>query len=126
MMPTHTDLVIGSGLAAHSQLGGRSVCNPVPDRLPLVGLSWAFSLKRRSGDLSPVVELKFELFDHLGQPLVCKGISGFQSELPGLLQLPLQRSTVYPCHLITPANRLALLAAYARMTTQLDCSPMKI
>jgi hypothetical protein len=63
----------------------------------------ASSLKRLSGDLSLVSKLKFQLFDHLGQPLSREWISGFQGEPAGLLQFPFQCSTVHPRHLKAPA-----------------------
>src|ERR1700731_2881633 len=69
---------------------------------------WASLLKRLSGDLSIVPELKFQLFNHLGQPLPREGIGGFQSEPAGLLQLLLKYSKVRPRHLIAPDNWVAV------------------
>jgi hypothetical protein len=85
-----------STAAAVVALAGRGGLTPeMRGRLPR---------SRLSSDLSIVPELKFQLFDHLGQPLSREGIGGFQSKPAGLLQLPFQCLTVHPRHLIAPAN----------------------
>ena len=49
------------------------------------------------------LELKFQLFNHLGQSLPRERIGGFQGEPAGLLQLPFQRLTFHSRHAIYPA-----------------------
>ena len=60
--------------------------------------------QRGLGNLPLVVQLKFQLFNELGQPLPGERIGRLHSQPPGLLQLPLQFSMVRARHLSAPAK----------------------
>jgi hypothetical protein len=64
----------------------------------------ALRLRRltRLGDLSLVPELKFQLFDQLGQTLSREGIRGLHGEPAGLLQFRLQSRALKACHIRAP------------------------
>jgi hypothetical protein len=66
--------------------------------------------RRGLGDLALVVKVKFQLFDELGEPLPREGIGRLHSQPTGLLQPPLQFSTVRARHLSAPANWTARTA----------------
>ena len=66
--------------------------------------------RRGLGDLARVAKLKFQLFNKLGEPLPRQRIGRLHSQPPGLLQLPLQFSTVRARHLSAPANWTARTA----------------
>jgi hypothetical protein len=57
-----------------------------------------------SGDLPPVLELKFQFLDQLGQPLSRERIGGLQRQSPGLCQLPLEFVAVFALHGGAPAR----------------------
>src|SRR5258706_13428895 len=73
--------------------------------------AWDSRLARRGlGDLTRVAKLKFQLFNELGEPLPRQRIGRLHGQPPGLLQLPLQFSTVRACHSGAPARWTARTA----------------